>query len=275
MFMKHLENKGNALFHSMENTNTYGVYRLLFDKTNMEQVDTLLANIDKSLDALGDWDNAYAHFRYKINEKVNIVGIQPRGKQSNFWKKHFAGFAKTTIPTVIDTSHLHQPPKGRQNNQVQPSYSDITRGHGHTDNDSDVTSPTVAETATQQTRPRPVPSPGSQGSPTQQANLTSPPREGAMSGLANMKRKLEEIDKEQEKIINSQQKIKDDVSDMTGSFTKMSGDMVNLRKDLSDLSESVGRKMKELKEMMSLLINIRLILTRGSPKRKKGKSSGT
>jgi hypothetical protein len=61
---------------------------------------------------------------------------------------------------------------------------------------------------------------------------------------------------------------------MTDSFTKISGDMVNLRKDLSDLSESVGRQMKELKEMMSLLINSRLIPARGSPKRKKGNSSG-
>jgi hypothetical protein len=51
--------------------------------------------------------------------------------------------------------------------------------------------------------------------------------------------------------------------------------MVNLRKDLSDLSESVRRQMQELKEMTSSLINGRLIPTRGSPKRKKGKSSGT
>jgi hypothetical protein len=62
---------------------------------------------------------------------------------------------------------------------------------------------------------------------------------------------------------------------MTDSFTKMSGDMVNLRKDLSDLSESVGRQMKELKEMTSSLINNRTIPSRGSPKRKKGKFSGT
>jgi hypothetical protein len=56
MFMKHLGNKGNALFHSMEHTHTYDVYRLLFDETNTEQVDTLLATIDESFDALGDWD---------------------------------------------------------------------------------------------------------------------------------------------------------------------------------------------------------------------------
>jgi hypothetical protein len=73
----------------------------------------------------------------------------------------------------------------------------------------------------------------------------------------------------------SQQKIKDDVSEMTDSFTKMSGDMVNLQKDLSNLSESVGRKMKELKEMMSSLIKSRAIPLRGSPKRKKGKYGGT
>jgi seryl-tRNA synthetase len=96
-----------------------------------------------------------------------------------------------------------------------------------------------------------------------------------MSGLANMKCKLSEIDKEREKIINGQQKIKDDVSKMTDSFTKMSCDMVNLRKDLSDLIKSVRRKMKELNEMMSSLINIRINPTRGSPKEKEGQSSVT
>jgi predicted nuclease with TOPRIM domain len=84
-----------------------------------------------------------------------------------------------------------------------------------------------------------------------------------MSGLANMKLKLVEINKEREKFINSQQKIKDDVSKMTESVTKMSGEMVNLRKDLSDLSENVGRQMKELKEIMSSLINSTPIPKRG------------
>jgi coproporphyrinogen III oxidase len=35
MSMKRLNKKGNVLFHSMEHTNTYGDYRLLFDETNM------------------------------------------------------------------------------------------------------------------------------------------------------------------------------------------------------------------------------------------------
>jgi hypothetical protein len=84
---------------------------------------------------------------------VNIVGIQPRGKKSDFWKKHFAGFTKAKIPTAMDTAYLHQPPKSRPNNCVQPSYSDIAREHDHNYNGSDVRSPTAAETATQQTRP--------------------------------------------------------------------------------------------------------------------------
>jgi hypothetical protein len=113
MFMKNLDNKGNALFHSMEHTHTSDVYRLLFDETNTEQVDTLLANIYESLDALGDWDNADIHCRFHSHEKVNIVGIQPRGEQSDFWKKPFAGFVNNSIPSITDTSHLHQPPKGR------------------------------------------------------------------------------------------------------------------------------------------------------------------
>jgi hypothetical protein len=274
--MKHLDNKGRALFHSMEHTNNSDVYSLLFNESNTEQLDTLLGTIDESLDTMGDWDDADSHYRYHSNEKVNIVGIQPRGEQSDFWKKHFARFVTNSIPSVIDTSHLHHPPKGRKNsNHVQPSYSDISRGHGPNKNDSDVTGPTAAETATQQTKQKPAPSPGPQFSPTQQPRPASPSSEGAMSGLANVKRKLAEIDKEREKNIFSQQKIKDDVSEMTDLFTKMSGDMVNLRKYLSDLSESVGRQMKELKEIMSSLINNSTLPYRGSSKMKKGKSSGT
>jgi hypothetical protein len=63
-----------------------------------------------------------------------------------------------------------------------------------------------------------------------------------MSGLANVKCKLAEIEKEREKMIFSQQKIKDDVSEMTDWFTNMSGGMVNVRAYLSNLSENVGRK---------------------------------
>jgi hypothetical protein len=201
MFMKHLDNKGVALFHSMDHTNNSDVYRLLFYESNTEQVDTLPGTIDEWLDAMGDWDNADSHYIYHIHEKVNIVGIQPRGEQSDFWKKHFAVFVTNSIPSVIDTSHLHQPPKGRKNyNRVQPSYSDIACGRGPNENDSDITGPTAAETASQQTKQKPAPSHGPQVSPTQQPSPASPSREGAMSGLANVKRKLAEIDKEREKI---------------------------------------------------------------------------
>jgi hypothetical protein len=254
MFMNHLDTKGNTLFHSMEHTTNSDVYRLLFDESNTEQVDTLFSKIDESLDAMADWDNVNSHYRYHSHEKVNIFGIQPRGEQSDFWKKH-----------------LHQPPKGRKNyNRVQPSYSDIVRGRGSNKNDSDIMVPTAAKIATQQTTQKPAPSPGPQVSPTQQPSPASPSSEGAMSRLANVKRKLAEIDKERGKIIFSQQKIKDNVSEMTDLFTKMSGDMVNLRKDLSDLGESVGRQMKELKEMMSSLINNSTLPSRGSSKRKRG-----
>jgi hypothetical protein len=61
---------------------------------------------------------------------------------------------------------------------------------------------------------------------------------------------------------------------MTESFKKVSGDVVNLRKYMTDLSKSFGRQMKELKGMMDSIINSRTDPTRGSPKRKKGKSSG-
>jgi hypothetical protein len=68
-FMKHLDNKGNALFHSIEHTHNSDIYMLLFDETNTEQVDTLLGTIDESLDALGNWDNADSHCRFNSHEK--------------------------------------------------------------------------------------------------------------------------------------------------------------------------------------------------------------
>jgi hypothetical protein len=80
MFMNHLDNKGNALFHSMEHTNNSDVYRLSSHESNTEQVDILLGTIDKSLDAMGDWDNADSHYRYHSHQKVNIISIQPRGE---------------------------------------------------------------------------------------------------------------------------------------------------------------------------------------------------
>jgi hypothetical protein len=197
MFMNHLYSKGSALFHSMEHTNNSDVYRLLFDETHTEQVDTLLGTIDETLDAMGDWDNANSHYRFHSHKKVKIVGIQPRGEQSDFWKKQSAGFMKNPIPSVIDTSHLDQPPKGRHNsNRVQPYYSDIARGHGHNENDSDATGPTAAETATQHTTPIAASSPGPQVSPTRQTGPASLSSEGAMSGLANVKHELAEIYKE-------------------------------------------------------------------------------
>jgi hypothetical protein len=84
--MNHLDNKGNALFHSMEHTSKFDMYRLLFDESNTEKVDTLLGTIDESFDAMGDLDNADSHYRYHSREKVNIFSIQPRGEQSDFWK---------------------------------------------------------------------------------------------------------------------------------------------------------------------------------------------
>jgi hypothetical protein len=46
MFMKHLDNKVKALFHSMEHTKNSDMYRLLLDESITEQVDTLLGTID-------------------------------------------------------------------------------------------------------------------------------------------------------------------------------------------------------------------------------------
>jgi hypothetical protein len=83
-FIKLLDNKGNALFHSIEHTNTSDVYMLIFDETNTEQVDNLLDTIDESLDGLGDWDNADNHYIFRCHAKLNFVRIQPRGEQSDF-----------------------------------------------------------------------------------------------------------------------------------------------------------------------------------------------
>jgi hypothetical protein len=61
MFTKRLYRKGNALFHSMEYTNNSDVYKLLFNESNTEQVDTLIGTTDELVNAMGDLENADSH----------------------------------------------------------------------------------------------------------------------------------------------------------------------------------------------------------------------
>jgi hypothetical protein len=61
--------------------------------------------------------------------------------------------------------------------RVKRYYSDIARGHGPNENNSEVTGPTAAETATQHTKQKPEPSPAPQVSPTQQTGPASPSSE--------------------------------------------------------------------------------------------------
>jgi hypothetical protein len=62
-----------------------------------------------------------------------------------------------------------------------------------------------------------------------------PPRlEGAVSGLALLKRKMEEIDLERKKIQTEQAKLSETVDTMLSSLNGLSDEMITMRKDITE-----------------------------------------
>jgi septal ring factor EnvC (AmiA/AmiB activator) len=80
--------------------------------------------------------------------------------------------------------------------------------------------------------------------------ISSPGREGVISGLSNLKRRLEEIEAEINAFKTEEEAIDDEVSTLTKSFTKMSEEMLEIRCDLTSLGSSIKQQMKELRELI-------------------------
>jgi hypothetical protein len=78
-----------------------------------------------------------------------------------------------------------------------------------------------------------------------------PPRlEGAVSGLALLKRNMEEIDLERKKFQTEQAKLSETVETMLRSFNGFSDEMITMRKDTKQLSTTFREELSDLKRIL-------------------------
>jgi chromosome segregation ATPase len=126
------------------------------------------------------------------------------------------------------------------------SYSDIARGAGligHTAPTSESTQATTTE-KTQETATVAESVENSLGS-----RPTSKQPEGAISGLSNLKRKMDKIDQERELFKAENAKLEDEVSSVTNSLSKLGDEILAIRQDMTKLSSTLREELAEFKNI--------------------------
>jgi chromosome segregation ATPase len=78
-------------------------------------------------------------------------------------------------------------------------------------------------------------------------------QQGTISGLSNLKRKMEEIDHEQAAFKIEQSKLEEEVSTVTCSLTKLTEDILGILSDMTKMSTSLRSEIAEIK---NLILNI-------------------
>jgi hypothetical protein len=81
-FLSYKDDAGEPILSAIEDTQTSGTYRLLFNDNKHEAVDKIMIDVDEKLEAIGNWDDASVHYRYIIMYDVEVSGqsAQAQGK---------------------------------------------------------------------------------------------------------------------------------------------------------------------------------------------------
>jgi chromosome segregation ATPase len=74
--------------------------------------------------------------------------------------------------------------------------------------------------------------------------------EGAISGLSNLKRKMDKIDQERELFKVEHSKLEDEVSSVTNSVSKLGDDIPSIRQGMTKLSSTLREELAELKNIL-------------------------
>jgi chromosome segregation ATPase len=74
-------------------------------------------------------------------------------------------------------------------------------------------------------------------------------QQGAISGLSNLKRKMEEIDRERAAYKTEQSKLEEEVSTVMCSLTKLTEDILGIRRDTTQTSTSLSSEIAEIKNL--------------------------
>jgi regulator of replication initiation timing len=236
------DDEGGQLFDAIEKTNKGGTYRFLFHESKIEIFDNMLNTLDATLDAFRASDDCDVHFRYLTHLPISVVGRLVKSTPTAFWATHLSALKPNGIPAEIDTQEIQYSTKKRAP-WVRASYSDAAKGLNPVGN----TPPMVANTSEQGQYTNSMES-GIQDGSNQSAHPVS--QQGTVSGLSNLKRKMEEIDHERVAFKIEQSKLEEEVNKVTCSFTKLTEDILGIHRDMIQMSTSLRSEISEIKNLI-------------------------
>jgi hypothetical protein len=246
IFLQCLDKQGQPLLQSIEQTSTGGTYRFIFDKIKVIEEDAMLASIDSDLDKIGQWEECNTHYRYLPSNPITVIGSIPRSTPTTFCANNLSAFQAGPILGEISTANL-QRPKPRRNVWAKVSYSDIARGAGSTGH----TSPTMESkraAITGKTQAAATVAESAENS--LGSGPTSNQPEGAISGLSNLKRKMDKIYQERELFKAEHAKLEDEVSSVTNSLSNLGDEILATRQDMTKLSSTLREELAEFKNIL-------------------------
>jgi hypothetical protein len=199
--------KGNPLIMLVEKNNTLGTYRFLYEKTMEKYMVDLMSNIDAHIKDTEDWEESDGHYIYNIIKQVTPYDAMRSTENSGFWKKYAATIDSGTTPPALGADvDLSKPLQRRPRTFV--SYSAVVQK-------------TVSTKATQQSQ-------------NMDATMDVSTISGAiemgpvLEGIADLKRKLADIDTDLNRYSAQQQKVEDDVNNLTQSMHKMASHIIDI-----------------------------------------------
>jgi chromosome segregation ATPase len=94
--------------------------------------------------------------------------------------------------------------------------------------------------------------------------------EGAISGLSNLKRKMDKIDQERELFKAEHAKLEDEVISVTNSLSKLGDEILAIRQDMTRLSSTLQEELAEFKQ---ILLSMSETKSAPSPRHKRHRQS--
>jgi septal ring factor EnvC (AmiA/AmiB activator) len=135
-----------------------------------------------------------------------------------------------------------QRPEPKRNAWANVSYSNIARGVGSIGHTAPTLEITQA-TTTGQTQATATVAESVKNS--LRSGPTAKQPEGAISGLSNLKRKMDKIDQERDLFKAEHAKLEDEVSSATKSLSKLGDEILAIRQDMTKLSSTLREELVE------------------------------
>jgi hypothetical protein len=250
-FLSYKDDAGELIFSAIEDTQTSGTYRLLFNDNNHEAVDNILIDVDEKLDVIGNWNDASVHYRYITMNDVEVSGQNAQAQGTSFWQEGYK-LMSGTILEVVDTNKFDRPHQ-RCPQSIHMSYSDIVRSSGsplttqsqNNSQDGASVNTTVASNVSRQE--------------------TNDSGMNMIKRLSLMKNRMEEIYNQREAFTTKQQRMDESISTVTSSVSKLSADILAVRIDMNIMSDKLEKKFNE---SIALLATTQTPVMPSSPTRK-------